>query len=198
MRFSCPHPCRRKTPVRSVPRPAHSWSHRSREDAAGSTSSSPIQRRMPKASRSESGCSVRKVNMTISLAFLAPDLVKAAIEGTTAHGMGVVRLCRSARRMVAPAPDARPYRAVTRHSNRSLPPTVSVAGKRDFEARDKRAKTASRATDRRLRDRSARTKTPPIAAPFATACRKSPQTARLRGGPGRTRTSNQTVMSGRL
>ena len=26
------------------------------------------------------GCSVRKVNMTISLAFLAPDLVKAAIE----------------------------------------------------------------------------------------------------------------------
>ena len=30
------------------------------------------------------GCSVRKVNMTISLAFLAPDLV---------HGMGVARLC---------------------------------------------------------------------------------------------------------
>ena len=27
------------------------------------------------------GCSVRKVNMTISLAFLAPDLVKAAIAG---------------------------------------------------------------------------------------------------------------------
>jgi hypothetical protein len=26
------------------------------------------------------GCSARKVNMTISLAFLAPDLVKAAIE----------------------------------------------------------------------------------------------------------------------
>jgi hypothetical protein len=26
-------------------------------------------------------CSVRKVNMTISLAFLAPDLVKAAIDG---------------------------------------------------------------------------------------------------------------------
>jgi hypothetical protein len=27
------------------------------------------------------GCSVRKVNMAISLAFLAPDLVRAAIEG---------------------------------------------------------------------------------------------------------------------
>ena len=35
-------------------------------------------------------CSVRKVNMTISLAFLAPDLVKAAIEGRLPHGMGVV------------------------------------------------------------------------------------------------------------
>ena len=31
--------------------------------------------------------------MMISLAFLAPDLVKAAIEGWLAHGMGVVRLC---------------------------------------------------------------------------------------------------------
>ncbi len=38
------------------------------------------------------GCTVRKVNMTISLAFLAPDLVKAAIEGRLPHGMGVVRL----------------------------------------------------------------------------------------------------------
>ena len=37
-------------------------------------------------------CSVRKVNMTISLAFLAPDLVKAAIAGRLPHGMGVVRL----------------------------------------------------------------------------------------------------------
>ena len=39
------------------------------------------------------GCSVRKVNMTISLAFLAPDLVKAAIDGRLPHGMGVARLC---------------------------------------------------------------------------------------------------------
>ena len=31
--------------------------------------------------------------MTISLAFLAPNLVKAAIEGRLPHGMGVVRLC---------------------------------------------------------------------------------------------------------
>jgi site-specific DNA recombinase len=39
------------------------------------------------------GCSVRKVNMTISLAFLAPGLVKAAIEGRLPYGMGVARLC---------------------------------------------------------------------------------------------------------
>jgi hypothetical protein len=30
--------------------------------------------------------------MTISLAFVAPDLVKAAIEGRLPHGMGVARL----------------------------------------------------------------------------------------------------------
>ena len=37
-------------------------------------------------------CSVRKINMTISLAFLAPDLVKAAIDGRLPYGMGVARL----------------------------------------------------------------------------------------------------------
>jgi hypothetical protein len=37
-------------------------------------------------------CSVRKVNMTISLAFLAPDLVQAAVAGRLPRGIGVVRL----------------------------------------------------------------------------------------------------------
>jgi site-specific DNA recombinase len=37
-------------------------------------------------------CSARKINMTISLAFLAPDLVQAAIGGRLPHGMGVARL----------------------------------------------------------------------------------------------------------
>lgn len=50
------------------------------------------------------GCSVRKVNMTISLAFLAPDLAKAAIEGRLPHGMGVARLCE------LPAEWSRQYR----------------------------------------------------------------------------------------
>ena len=38
------------------------------------------------------GCSMRRVTMLISLAFLAPDLVKAAIEGRLPRGMGVARL----------------------------------------------------------------------------------------------------------
>jgi DNA invertase Pin-like site-specific DNA recombinase len=38
------------------------------------------------------GCTTRKITMTISLAFLAPDLVKAAIDGRLPHGMGVARL----------------------------------------------------------------------------------------------------------
>jgi hypothetical protein len=38
-------------------------------------------------------CSVRRINMTISLAFLAPDLVKAAIEGRLPRGIGIARLC---------------------------------------------------------------------------------------------------------
>jgi site-specific DNA recombinase len=37
-------------------------------------------------------CSMRQVNMTISLAFLAPNLVKAAIEGRLPRGIGVERL----------------------------------------------------------------------------------------------------------
>jgi site-specific DNA recombinase len=37
-------------------------------------------------------CSVQQVNMTISLAFLAPNLVKAAVEGRLPRGIGVERL----------------------------------------------------------------------------------------------------------
>ena len=37
-------------------------------------------------------CSVRHVNMTISMAFIAPALVKAAIEGRLPRGIGVAGL----------------------------------------------------------------------------------------------------------
>jgi site-specific DNA recombinase len=37
-------------------------------------------------------CSVRQVNLTISLAFLSPTLVKAAVEGRLPRGIGIARL----------------------------------------------------------------------------------------------------------
>jgi site-specific DNA recombinase len=73
------------------------------------------------------GCSPRKVNMTVSLAFLAPDLVKAAIEGRLPYGMGLTRLCE------LPAEWSRQYRILglpapeTPHSNRVSANSVSVS-----------------------------------------------------------------------
>jgi hypothetical protein len=57
-------------------------------------------------------CSIRKIHMTISLAFLAPDLVKTVIEGRLPRGIGVARLCG------APAKWSRQYRmlALPKHS----------------------------------------------------------------------------------
>jgi site-specific DNA recombinase len=46
----------------------------------------------PESIASRERCSIRKVNMTVSLAFLAPDLVQAAIVGRLPHGNGVTRL----------------------------------------------------------------------------------------------------------
>ena len=46
----------------------------------------------PEAIASREGCSRRHVSMTISLAFLAPDLVRAAVEGRLPRGVGVSRL----------------------------------------------------------------------------------------------------------
>jgi hypothetical protein len=37
-------------------------------------------------------CTVRQVNMTLSLAFLAPQLVKAAVEGRLPRGINIERL----------------------------------------------------------------------------------------------------------
>ena len=37
-------------------------------------------------------CSPRKVNMTLTLAFLAPEIVKAAIDGRLPRGVGISRL----------------------------------------------------------------------------------------------------------
>jgi hypothetical protein len=41
------------------------------------------------------GCSERSVRMVLNLAFLAPAIVKAAVEGTLLHGIGISRLTES-------------------------------------------------------------------------------------------------------
>ena len=64
--------------------------------------------------------------MTISLAFLAPDLVKAAIDGRLPQGILASPTCPPNGASTVAAP----------HSNQSLLGAVSVAGKRNFEARD--------------------------------------------------------------
>ena len=37
-------------------------------------------------------CSVRQINMTLSMAFIAPAIVKAAIEGRLPRGIGIAQL----------------------------------------------------------------------------------------------------------
>jgi site-specific DNA recombinase len=72
-------------------------------------------------------CSPRKVNMTITLAFLAPGLVTAAIDGSTPRGMGVTRLSE------LPAEWSRQYRVLgfappgPPHSNRGSACAVSIS-----------------------------------------------------------------------
>ena len=50
------------------------------------------EKRVARNARRNALFGVRQVNMTISLAFLAPDLVKAAVEGRLPRGIGVERL----------------------------------------------------------------------------------------------------------
>jgi hypothetical protein len=65
-------------------------------------------------------CSVRYVNMTISLAFLAPSLVSAAIEGRLPRGIGIARL------RDAPAEWSRQYGML----GLSYPPAVEAVATR--------------------------------------------------------------------
>ena len=50
------------------------------------------EKRVARNARRNALFGVRQVNMTISLAFLAPDPVKAAVEGRLPRGIGVERL----------------------------------------------------------------------------------------------------------
>jgi site-specific DNA recombinase len=74
-------------------------------------------------------CSVRHVNMTISLAFIAPGLVKAAIEGRLPRGIWRCGLARRAGRMVAPVRASWSYSAdltPARYTSRDQPLIFSL------------------------------------------------------------------------
>src|SRR3954469_12492345 len=68
----------------------------------------------PKASQFARGCIPHKVNMTVALAFLAPDLVKNAIDRRLPHGTGMALSLRPAGRMVSSTADARAQHNVSR------------------------------------------------------------------------------------
>ena len=85
--------------------------------------------------------------------------------------------------MVPPAPDARTFGAITPIRTKSLPATVSVAGKRDFQAREKSAKTSPEPQIRGLRDRVVLQEPRQLRA-FANTFRNSPQTVNCVVGPG--------------
>ena len=59
----------------------------------GSMNSSRTNMLPLRASLSARAAAPRKVTMTISLAFLSPVLVQAALEGRLPRGIGVTRLC---------------------------------------------------------------------------------------------------------
>ena len=73
-------------------------------------------------------CSPRKINKTISLAFLAPDLVKGGDRRQAPRRHGGRTAVRSSGRMVTPAPSARPRCSIATISNRSLQPLSLFPG----------------------------------------------------------------------
>src|ERR1700704_4348506 len=121
--------------------------------------------------------------MTISLAFLAPDLVKAAIDGRLPHGMGVARLCD------LPAEWSRQRHmlglAALYPSSRSEPPpeTISVPGNGDSEPRDNSAETA-RCPSSVSVETGTRTAEPANSGPFGSSQEISASTRGPGGGRG--------------
>jgi hypothetical protein len=81
----------------------------------------------------------------------------------------------------------------TSHSNRSLRTEVSVAGKRNFQRGDKEAETTLEIQRRRCRDKI--TLGNSANSGLIARFREISVRTRVRGGPGRTRTSNRSVMS---
>ena len=107
--------CRRNTPGRYVRKIAPPWSHRSPAGALWLDELIAEQTATTDSIAKRERCSVRKVNMTISLAFLAPDLRQGRHRRPAPAWDGSRPPRRLASRMVPPAPDARPNCAVAGH-----------------------------------------------------------------------------------
>src|SRR5262249_5882807 len=75
-------------------------------------------------------CSVRQINMTISLAFLAPNLVQAAVEGRLPRGVGIANL------RDAPAEWSLQYARLGLASQALSSLRIPAPGNRIFAARD--------------------------------------------------------------
>jgi hypothetical protein len=113
---------------------------------------------------------------------------------STWHGSCPPR--RPACRMVPPAPDARASGPIAAHSNRVSGDCGLRCRETGFPGQRKMRPIRRPNTDQRSQRPSGRTRSPPIRG----LCKHSQEfsaTAGLRGGPGRTRNSNQTIMSGR-
>ena len=119
------------------------------------------------------GCTARQVNLMISLAFLAPDLVKAAIEGKLPHGMGVRRL--------RDMPPEWSRQRQTSASSEILPAIRSSA-----------SKSGSRGKCCLYRDHNSDKK--PAAQRVFGGFQEPRAFAMVRGGAGRTLTSSQTII----
>jgi hypothetical protein len=109
-------------------------------------------------------------------------------------GYGEARLTIGPGRIRASFHQSRSFRIISCHvhSNRSLRTKVSVARKPNFEHRDKAAETASKVQGCRRREKSSLNN--PANSGLIAENGEISVRARMRGGPGRTRTANQIVM----
>jgi len=82
----------KRRPSRNSSSAGRAWSAQSPEVVGGWMILSQVELPRSLSFATREKCSVRQVNMTISLAFLAPNLVKAAVEGRLPRGIGVERL----------------------------------------------------------------------------------------------------------
>jgi hypothetical protein len=130
------------------------WQHNQRARPSRVVTVHRTQRRLA----GREGCSVRKINKTISLAFLAPHLVKAAINGFLRYGLEVARLCDLPAEWFPSAPDV-----VATTFGPVFTQERSASGKRDSSAQRQTAQNRLQGQKRSPRRPKRSRKSPPIA-----------------------------------